>query len=191
MIKTVVLAAFKSAVGLFLCILSLANIASCVEISLSDMDNLFQFSRNHETNHGQTFKDRKLEASDLKPVIDVQSVLSDGIGWEGSMGFETAYQVVITVSGTDPESERFIPFSSLPVAVKLDGGHLRCIVEDGNGNGQFTKCDLSPEPFVFKTNMLGRISFSLPIPGIYRNQKSISALPALMIRTDFMPKFSW
>jgi hypothetical protein len=152
------------------------------------MDDLFQFGRNHDKPSDHYSSDR---LSRLSPVVDVQSVLSDGIGWEGSMGFETAYQVVITISGSDPETRSFIPFADIPVTVKLDGGDLRCIVEDGNGNGQFTKCDLSPEPFVFKTNMLGRISFSLPVPGIYKDQKVLSALPALLIRTDFMSQSSW
>ena len=182
----------KSLEIMYFCFMFVIRMAACIEIPLSDIDSMFQLKNNAKVDENHWAKNSSFShLSDLSPVIDVQSVLSDGIGWEGSLGFETAYQVIITVSGTAPETKAFIPFPELPVSVRLDGGHLRCILEDGRGDGQFSKCDLSPEPFVFKTNMLGRISFSIPIPGVYDKQGSLSALPALMIRSDFMPKRSW
>jgi hypothetical protein len=189
MISGLVLQMLKTAVAILVFSTYFASIASCIEIPLSDVDDLLQLSLDQNESNDQQFANRKIE--DFNPVVDVQSVLSDGIGWEGSMGFETAYQVIITVSGTDPDSKSFLPFSSIPVAVRLDEGYLRCVVENGNGNGEFTNCDLSSKPVIFWTNMLGRVSFSLPIPGIYDGKKQLAALPALMIRTDFMPKSSW
>jgi hypothetical protein len=186
MINRVAYQALKTAVASLVLSTYFARMALCIVIPLSDIDDLFQLSADQ-----MHYTDQKFKIEDLKPVIDVQSVLSDGIGWEGSLGCETAYQVTITVSGTNPESHSFIPLSSIPVAVRLDGGYLRCIVENGNVNGQFTKCDLSEQPTTFSTNILGRVSFSLPIPGVYDMQKELTALPALMIRAEFMPKLSW
>jgi hypothetical protein len=71
------------------------------------------------------------------------------------------------------------------VLVKIDGNEqLECISENGNGHGSFSDCALGPEPHVFWTNQLGRISFSLPVT-------SSLSLPALMLQTEFMDQDEW
>ena len=164
----------------------------CMEISLDTLDDLLHINQpneDHMKSNEQSSGQNPYNVSELLPIIDAQSVLSEGIGWEGTIATETSYQVIISVTGTNPLTKSLVAFPNIPLQVKLDGGALRCLIENGSGNGKFSKCDLSSEPFTFTTNASGRVSFSIPIPGLYNSE--VEALPAFFIRTDFMPKNSW
>jgi hypothetical protein len=197
---------------------SLAN--GQVSISGSEWDSLFGSAKESDSHHSSSStRNRRGDQFDLKsespwsqidpktrepllqPRIDVQSVLAEGIGWKASLGFETAHHVVITVTGVDPETKSQIAFKNAPISVKVDWSAaekkaskpLKCVIETGDGSGKFSRCDLSARPRTLYTNDLGRVSFSLPIPGAFPLKESdhTVGIPALLIQTSFMDDGSW
>lgn len=201
-------------------VLFTVSLAKCqVSMSGSDWDSLFGSAKENAPHKSSSSRNRnryqhgsKSESPWaqidpitreplLQPRIDVQSVLAEGIGWKASMGHETAHHVVITITGVDPDTKSQIAFKNAPIAVKVDWSAaekraskpLKCVIETGDGSGKFSRCDLSARPRTLYTNDLGRVSFSLPIPGAFPLKESSHTIgiPALLIQTSFMEDGSW
>lgn len=118
------------------------------------------------------------------PIITVQSELSDGFGWEGQhpWSLSKAMHVVVSVNGKKDDA----PVPGHRIRIRSQSP-LPCIVEQGNS--KFEDCSLSPsDSREFVTNLLGRISFSVPLDGI---SSFDAALPPLWIQSASMSSSQW
>jgi hypothetical protein len=195
---------------IILLLIVLSPIAQSLKIKPSDFDDILKpvaseddipsfvlsdWEAPADSDKSESIKTEKsLPRPNLKTKIQVQSVLAEGLGWKkDTLGEETATHVIITVTGVHPETQTTIPFANARLWIKLDGtDSTPCVVEEGKGDGRFSRCDLGPKPFRFWTNHIGRVSFSLPLSGMFLKHRSGSiAFPALLIRTDFMKEGTW
>ena len=164
-------------------------------VALSSISSSFQqtFDTRQDGQSGSdrwsVFWDNPSSISSIHPKIQVQSVLAEGIGWEGTgAAQETSTHVVIGVAGS--ENSLRVPYAFRQVHVKSEAP-LACVVEQGQGS--FSDCDMSADQVrTFKTNGLGRVSFSVPLDSQLKDcVGSECRLPALFIRTDYMPADEW
>lgn len=137
-----------------------------------------------------TFWDDDEMIARIKPTINVQASLAEGLGWEGTgSAMQNANHVVIAISGSDAKVKSPIPYAKRPVVVKA-ASDLACIVEDGQN--QFKDCSMSSnEEYLFTTNALGRVSFSVPVEDQLKKHSKGSLFPTLLIQTDYMDDDEW
>lgn len=128
----------------------------------------------------------------LSPKIQIQSVYSEGLGWETShpsLADSPAMHVILTLTGKDPRPEMIgssIPLGSQKVYVKSQFT-LPCIVEEGNGD--FDDCHLGPKTArAFRTNAMGRVSFSIPTDALMSLE---NPFPPIFVQTQFMESSQW
>jgi hypothetical protein len=128
----------------------------------------------------------------LSPKIQVQSVYSEGLGWEAShplLADSPAMHVIVTLTGKDPRPQMIdasIPLGSQKVFVKSQFP-LPCIVEEGKGG--FDDCQLGPKTArAFRTNAMGRVSFSIPTDALASLE---DPFPPIFIQTQFMESSQW
>ena len=120
------------------------------------------------------------------PIIQVQSELSEGLGWEGQHPWSLSKALHVIVSVVDSGMDERAPIPGHLIRIKSQSS-LPCIVEQGNGG--FDDCSLSSdESQSFVTNLLGRVSFSIPLDGV----ESLDHLfPPLFIQSAAMSKDQW
>ena len=127
-----------------------------------------------------------LQSPDTLPIIQVQSELSEGLGWEGQHPWSLSKALHVIVSVVDSGMDERAPIPGHLIRIKSQSS-LPCIVEQGNGG--FDDCSLSSdESQSFVTNLLGRVSFSIPLDGV----ESLDHLfPPLFIQSAAMSKDQW
>lgn len=129
------------------------------------------------------FADRQL---DSPPLIKVQSELSEGLGWEGQHPWSVSKALHVIVSVSETGSNQAAPIPGHRIRIR-SSAPMPCIVEQGNQ--AFDDCSLtSSDSMEFVTNMMGRVSFSVPLDGI---DSFDNALPPLWIQTVAMPETEW
>ena len=125
-------------------------------------------------------------SDEIFPTIKVQAVLSEGLGWEGQhpTSQSNAFHVIVSIVGTGDKGS--IPVPGHMIRIKSPK-FLPCIIEQGNGG--FDNCHFGPNNGQeFVTNMLGRVSFSVPLDGI---DSLDHTLPPLLIQTSKMRENQW
>ncbi len=145
------------------------------------------FDRSNAINE---FWDNPKNFKKLHSDIQVQAVLAEGAGWEGSSK-ETSVHVVIRVSGKEPIAHTTVPYADRPIRLQADLP-MSCIIEQGQGD--FTDCSAKAHEIqTFKTNALGRISFSIPLDSQLKKcqEQSKYRLPTLLIQTAYMSEDEW
>ena len=122
----------------------------------------------------------------IHPEIKVQTVISEGLGWDkNSPDHETSNHIVITIAGS--AMDRQIPYANKDVVIKSTGP-LKCRIEQGNGH--FEDCSFDKdESRIFKSNPLGRISFSIPMETQIKSFGDV--LPTLLFQTEYMSDNEW
>jgi len=127
-----------------------------------------------------------LPSIDSPPLIKVQSELSEGLGWEGQHPWSVSKALHVIVSVSESASNQAAPVPGHRIRIR-SSAPLPCIVEQGNQ--AFDDCSLtSSDSREFVTNMMGRVSFSVPLDGI---DSFDNALPPLWIQTVAMPETEW
>lgn len=129
------------------------------------------------------YADRQLEST---PLIKVQSELSDGLGWEGQHPWSVSKALHVVVSVSENGKKEAAPIPGLRIRIRSQSP-LPCIVEQGNE--RFDDCSLtSSDSREFITNMMGRVSFSVPLDGI---DSFDHALPPIWIQSGSMANNEW
>jgi hypothetical protein len=159
-------------------VLSLAALISTTALAVETQDRW------------STFWDDEEMIARIRPAIKVQASLAEGLGWEGTgSAMQNANHVVIAISGSDAKVKSPIPYAKRPVVVKA-ASDLACIVEDGENH--FKDCSMSSsKEYLFTTNALGRVSFSIPIEDQLKKHLTGSLFPTLLIQTDYMDDDEW
>jgi hypothetical protein len=120
------------------------------------------------------------------PIITVQSELSEGLGWEGQHAWSLSKALHVVVSVTESGSDQAAPIPGHRIRIRSQSS-LPCIIEQGNE--RFEDCSLSSSDSMdFVTNMMGRVSFSVPLDGI---DSFDDAFPPLWIQSSAMPETEW
>jgi len=120
------------------------------------------------------------------PMITVQSELSEGLGWEGQHAWSLSKALHVVVSVTESGSDQAAPIPGHRIRIRSQSS-LPCIIEQGNE--RFEDCSLSSSDSMdFVTNMMGRVSFSVPLDGI---DSFDDAFPPLWIQSSAMPETEW
>jgi hypothetical protein len=125
-------------------------------------------------------------SDEIFPNIKVQAVLSEGLGWEGQhdMSMSNAFHVIVSIVGTGDQGS--VPIPGHVIRIKSPQV-MPCVIEQGNA--RFDDCVFGPNiGREFVTNMLGRVSFSVPLDGIESLEHS---LPPLLIQSAQMPENQW
>ena len=122
----------------------------------------------------------------IHPIIKVQSELSEGLGWDGQHPLSQSKALHVVVSVLEFGDKDDVPIPGHRIRIRSQSP-LPCIVEQGNN--AFEDCNLAPsDSRDFVTNLLGRVSFSVPLDGIVSFD---NALPPLWIQSASMPKSQW
>ena len=120
------------------------------------------------------------------PTIKVQSELSEGLGWEGHHPWSVSKALHVVISVANAGQDEVIPIPGHQIRIKSHS-FLPCIAEQGNGG--FDDCSfVSDRSREFVTNLLGRVSFSIPLDGIDSLDHS---LPPIFIQSVSMPRNEW
>jgi hypothetical protein len=120
------------------------------------------------------------------PIIKVQSELSEGLGWEGQHAWSLSKALHVVVSVTESGSDQASPIPGHRIRIRSQSP-LPCIIEQGNE--RFEDCSFSASDSMdFVTNMMGRVSFSVPLDGI---DSFDDAFPPLWIQSSSMPETEW
>jgi len=123
---------------------------------------------------------------DVPLLIKVQSELSDGLGWEGQHPWSVSKALHVVVSVSENGKKEAAPIPGLRIRIRSQSP-LPCIVEQGNE--RFDDCSLtSSDSREFITNMMGRVSFSVPLDGI---DSFDHALPPIWIQSGSMANNEW